>query len=106
LLAISLVNDFEPDFDVGEAEAAVVAFVDVLVAVPVAVLEEVELEEAAAGASTVSKVKEADIPVAFVHAEGVDATIPATKLTAAHYLGLLQHTWAENNTRMEQDLTW
>ena len=50
--------------------------------------EEVELE-AAAGTSTVSEVKEADIPVAFVHVEGMDTTVPATKLTAAHYLGLL-----------------
>jgi hypothetical protein len=88
LLAMSLVNDFESDFDVGEAEAAVVALVDVLVAVPVVAPEEVELEEEAAGTNTVSDVKEADISVAFVHAKGVDGTIPATKLTAAHYLGL------------------
>ena len=59
-----------------------------LVAGPIAVPEEVELE-AAAGTSTVSEVKEADIPVAFVHVEGMDTTVPATKLTAAHYLGLL-----------------
>jgi hypothetical protein len=88
MLVILTVNEFESDFDVGEVEAAVVAFVDVLVAVPVVVPEEVELEEAAAGTSTASDVKEADIPVAFVHTEGVDARIPATKLTAAHYLGL------------------
>lgn len=88
MLAISLVNDFEPDFDVGESEAAVLPFADVLVAGPIAVPEEVELE-AAAGTSTVSEVKEADIPVAFVHVEGMDTTVPATKLTAAHYLGLL-----------------
>jgi hypothetical protein len=79
----------EPDFDLGETEAAVVAFVDVLVVVPVVVAEKVELEEAAAGTSTIPDVKEADIPVAFVHAERVDAAIPATKLTATHYMGLL-----------------
>jgi hypothetical protein len=56
LLAISLVNGSEPDFDVGEAEAAVVAFVDVLVAVLVVVSEKVELKEAAAGTSTISDV--------------------------------------------------
>jgi hypothetical protein len=89
LLAISLDNDLELDFDVGEAKVAVVAFVDELVAVPVVVPEKVELEEAAPGTSTTSDVKEADIPVVFVHAEGVDAISPATKLTAAHYLGLL-----------------
>ena len=88
MLAISLVNGLESDFDVGEAEAAGVAVVDVLVVVPVVAPEEVELEEQAAGTSTVSDVKEADTPVALVHAEGVGATIPATKLTAAHYLGL------------------
>jgi hypothetical protein len=66
-------SDTAPDFPVGEA------------ANHVAVPEDVELGDADPDSKVVSEVKEADTPLALVHAEGREGTTPATKFTAAHF---------------------